>query len=80
MNIQRVSGSETVSGSLPGFSREFPNGAVLGRPPVFRESPEMELSWADRLVIRESPEMELSWADRLVIGESPDWSCPGQTA
>ena len=44
----------------------------MGRPPVFRESPEMELSWADRLVIRESPEMELSWADRLVIGESPE--------
>ena len=42
------------------------NGAVLGRPPIFRESPEMELSWADRLVFRESPEMELSWADRLV--------------
>jgi len=62
------------------FFREFPNGAVLGRPPGFRESPEMEQSWADRLEIRESPEMELSWADRLVIGESPNWSCPGQIA
>ena len=41
---------------------------------------EVELSWADRLVIREFPEMELSWADRLVIGESLKWSCSGQIA
>ena len=50
--------------SFFGFLESFQNGAVLGSPPGFREF----------------PEMELSWADRLVIGESPNWSCPGQIA
>ena len=43
----------TLDGIYNWIQRVFESETVLGGPPGFRESPEMELSWADRLVIRE---------------------------
>ena len=66
--------------SFFGFLESFQNGAVLGRPPGFLESFQNGAVLGSPPGFREFPEMELSWADRLVIGESPNWSCPGQIA